>query len=579
MRKNPLSTIGTISLLFFLIFISHSEIKAFEVEEPINALIKKHYKCQFSKPDSAVCYLNQALEIAGDDVNTTIRINNIFGWYYANRQVNLDSALFCINRAVNLIPVADDSLQIARAMGYCGHIYTKRNDFKNAIKWQEKAITLKLILGDSAAITNSYKLLANNYRNLANTSRKLGHDYKNEELYKTALSYYSKALSYCNNQECNAFINKNIGITYLQKKDFSTAENYLEKSIHLFKKLKNKKGEILSTVKLGKLYRETGQYQRALKQFQIAEQFYLKKEKKNSIVPLHRNIARVYLDLGNLELAEENAMRSLNTSQRRKEDYSQLETLTLLVKIFAQKKDFKSAYNYQQQYQSLKDRFSYHQIKEELLNQHLIKEINANKIKLELMEQDKVIIAQKAQNLTLGIILLIVSCLLLFLVGMYLYQKRIQKLGQKIKAESHKRTLVSQALEDERMLSKQLQTEVEQHIRQLSEIGKPNGTKIDKEAIESLYQLRLLTDEDWTEFKRLFLNVNPNFFDKIIKENPNISMGDLKIAALARLNFNNTETGKMMAISAESVRKARYRLRQKLQLEDNKALQNYIFSL
>ena len=579
MRKDLLRAIGTWTLLLFFILMSYTRMEAFVLEEALDALIKKHYKCQYHKPDSAVFYLHQAFDIAKKDVNKTLHLHTTLAWYYANRQVNLDSSLASINRATDLLAEADDPLLIARAMTYRGYIHNRKKDFKNAILWQEKAIELKLRLQDSAAITYSYNLLANNYRNLANSSKKLGHDYKNEVLYESALSYYAKALSYCNNKRCTALVGKNLGLTYLQMKDYPTAQNYFEESIRIYKSLDHKKGEILSRVKLGVLYSETGHYQKALEQFFIAEQFYQEKEKRKNTVPLLRNMARVYLRLGQLDKAVEHAMRSLKVSKSRKENHAQLETTALLVEIFAQQKEFESAHKYQQEYQSLKDTFSYHEIKEELLNQNLIKEINANKIKLQLAEQDKIIIAQKSKNLWLGIVLMIVSGILFAILGVYFYQKRVEKLGQQIKAESHKRTLISQALEEERKISKQLQTEVEQHIKQLSEMGEHNGAQKNLEARESLYQIRLLTDEDWTEFKRLFLNVNPNFFDKFKKENPNISVGDLKVAALARLNFNNAEMGKMMAISTESVRKARYRLRQKLKLEDNRALQSYIFSL
>ncbi len=579
MRKDLLKVTGTWSIVLFFILISYTKTSAFVLDETIAVLVKKHYQCQYNKPDSAVYYLNQALDLAKEDTNKSLQLYTTLAWYYANRQVNLDSALIYINKATNLIPVADDLNLIARAMTYRGHIHNRRKDYKNAILWQEKAIELKVSSQDSAAISYSYNLLGNSYRNLANTSEKLGHDYKNEVLYQNALSHYNKALSYCDHNKCIALASKNLAMVYLQMKDYPKAQDHLERSIRIYNRLRNKKGEITARSKLGMLYSETGQYQKALAQFRIAEQFYERKEKRKNIVPLNRNIARVYLRLGKLDQAVENAMRALNASKKRQAGYGQLETMALLVEIFAQKKDFESAHHFQQQYQSLRDSFSYHAIKEELLNQNLIKEINANKIKLQLVEQDNIITTQKSKNLILGFTLIIVSSMLLSILGVYLYRKRVEKLGQQIKTESDKRALVSQALEEERKVSKQLQEEVEYHIKQLSAVGGNNSAKRNSTAIESLYQLRLLTEEDWTEFKRLFLNVNPNFFDKFKKENPNISAGDLKIAALSRLNFNNAEMSEMMAISTESVRKARYRLRQKLNLEDNMALQNYIFSL
>ena len=78
-------------------------------------------------------------------------------------------------------------------------------------------------------------------------------------------------------------------------------------------------------------------------------------------------------------------------------------------------------------------------------------------------------------------------------------------------------------------------------------------------------------DNEWENFKRMFEEVHKGFFIAIKEKYPDIGNSELRLCALLRLNMNLKESSRILGISSDSVKTARYRLRKKLGLatEDN----------
>jgi hypothetical protein len=93
---------------------------------------------------------------------------------------------------------------------------------------------------------------------------------------------------------------------------------------------------------------------------------------------------------------------------------------------------------------------------------------------------------------------------------------------------------------------------------------------------DTLESFVLLTDEDWLRFKLLFERLHPGFFDRLHGCVEHLSNGDIRIAALLRMNLSNVEISRMLGISAESVRKSLFRFRKKIGLDDVHALKDYL---
>ena len=80
-------------------------------------------------------------------------------------------------------------------------------------------------------------------------------------------------------------------------------------------------------------------------------------------------------------------------------------------------------------------------------------------------------------------------------------------------------------------------------------------------------------------FKAHFEEVHPKFYKKLLFKEPSLSNNDLKLAALLKMGFNNTEISFFMGISIAGVKKAIQRLRIKLKLNPQESLRKYLFTV
>lgn len=86
----------------------------------------------------------------------------------------------------------------------------------------------------------------------------------------------------------------------------------------------------------------------------------------------------------------------------------------------------------------------------------------------------------------------------------------------------------------------------------------------------------ILTEQDWNSFKETFESVYPEFFGALRFRLPDITVSELRLAALIKLNMSLKEAAAALGISADSVKKSRYRLKKKIGLSENDSLEEYI---
>ncbi|GAA0731281.1 hypothetical protein GCM10009430_43280 [Aquimarina litoralis] len=80
-------------------------------------------------------------------------------------------------------------------------------------------------------------------------------------------------------------------------------------------------------------------------------------------------------------------------------------------------------------------------------------------------------------------------------------------------------------------------------------------------------------------FKAHFEEVHPQFYKKLLLKESSLSNNDLKLAALLKMGFNNTEISFFMGISISGVKKAIQRLRKKLGLDPASSLRQFIYTI
>ena len=107
-----------------------------------------------------------------------------------------------------------------------------------------------------------------------------------------------------------------------------------------------------------------------------------------------------------------------------------------------------------------------------------------------------------------------------------------------------------------------------QTIERLLEIEK-NTDPTGKQKINALISdyKRLSYNSNWDEFEILFEKVHRSFYEKLNRQFPTLTANERKICAFLKLNMSNKEITQITFQSDEALKKARLRLRQKLEID------------
>lgn len=103
------------------------------------------------------------------------------------------------------------------------------------------------------------------------------------------------------------------------------------------------------------------------------------------------------------------------------------------------------------------------------------------------------------------------------------------------------------------------------------------GEKIEK--FEKLLNSVLLTENDWSDFRKVFDQLHHGFLPVLKMKHPDLTEGEKRLAVLIKLRLSNKEMARMLGISPNSIVKSRYRLKKKLLSSDRAndlSLEEYI---
>jgi len=94
--------------------------------------------------------------------------------------------------------------------------------------------------------------------------------------------------------------------------------------------------------------------------------------------------------------------------------------------------------------------------------------------------------------------------------------------------------------------------------------------------MQRLIDSHMTTEQDWQIFETNFNEVHDVFFKKLKRDFPNLSPGDLRLAAYLKMNLSSKEIAPLLKISIRGVENKRYRLRQKLGLDPEANLTEFL---
>jgi len=100
-----------------------------------------------------------------------------------------------------------------------------------------------------------------------------------------------------------------------------------------------------------------------------------------------------------------------------------------------------------------------------------------------------------------------------------------------------------------------------------------------QQLIQELTQQTILTEDDWIKFKSLFEKTYPGFFNRLKQQASDITVAEQRMASLTRLHLTTRQMAAVLGISANSVIKAKQRLRQRFNLETDFHVESFIDNL
>lgn len=203
-----------------------------------------------------------------------------------------------------------------------------------------------------------------------------------------------------------------------------------------------------------------------------------------------------------------------------------------------------------------------------------------NNFKLEKVKNENAIL--QYSNSTLKVFLFIISILFIIcLFGIYYLienqKKKVTALNTKIN-EIHKKSFEKEKemmyLSTKLLNNKQYFKELKTEIKALETTDKKNQKHIISE-IDSILE----NDEEWDFLKKHFSTVYSGFYDKLLLEHPELSESDLRHCMFIKLHMQTKEIAKILLIDPRSVQTTRYRIKKKMNLDEDQDLKEYLLSI
>ena len=154
-------------------------------------------------------------------------------------------------------------------------------------------------------------------------------------------------------------------------------------------------------------------------------------------------------------------------------------------------------------------------------------------------------------------------------------QMKNQMLETELQNKNNELTLQTSALVRR---NKAIQTFLDELNQQKESLGDRYPNKLYNK-LRALMEDALNDQEDWLLFDSYFNSAHQNFINRLQQKYPDLTPGDLRICCLLRMNLSTKEIASLLNISVRAVELRRYRLRKRLELNNDINLVEFLLKL
>ncbi|NPD46456.1 MULTISPECIES: hypothetical protein [unclassified Lentimicrobium] len=421
---------------------------------------------------------------------------------------------------------------------------------------------------DSILMARGYNLLGNLKSNL-----KFNED---------ALSYYNRSLGIFlrhDQDSLAAGTYNNLGISYAFEYGDSLSINYYQKAASININNNNYLWLAINYLNIGNDYLRLERLSMGYEYLQMSMEIANEHQFIRLFPWIYNNLSNYYLKSKNFPKALELAKEGLNRAKDQSNRLQELYALEQLKEISQEMSDLASTNFYLEDIIEIKDSISKY---------NRLKELDLLEMRYKFEEEQKAQVLEKAlleakyyrKEVTYLLILLIAGVFTFTFLSLYIFQRN----RNRRKTLEQKNTL----LEKEKLSknlefrNKELTTNVMYLLKKnefISNISsKLKNIDIDNSQQENDYIRKIIieldksiSDDNWEDFEVRFQEVHVGFYNSLSNSFPDLTPNELRLCAFLRLNMTTKEIADITFQSAESIKKARYRLRKKLNLnrDDN----------
>jgi len=483
---------------------------------------------------------------------------------------NLDKAERMNDALMELNIAANDSTGIALNHQFKGRVNQNRGYYTIALNETLKAYDLFALLENEIRMADAMNTMGTLERNFSNLDKAI--EYKKEAL----ITYEKENDTYYASEVYN-----DLGAMYMDKEDYKMAQQQFERGLALSRSVGFVSVEVTCLRNLGEVARLKKEYETAMKYFEESMQKTHSIKNLRKVAGLQNKIAQVYNETNRpnqaLKILEPSISYSTESNSPSMLSFAlsvRSDTYSLLGDHQAALQDFKDAEAISDSLFGVEQSRQAEEMRAQFDLERKENQLQLQQNEIALLEQQETINGQ--QKLLLGLGLFFVLVLSGF--GFYSFRQKIkrnqvEKEIMDADLEHKKKELTTHALH----LAKKNEVLVSLK-EQVEALAQEKSTSNFREILNTI-NFDLKDEENWEYFTQYFEQVHKNFGKEVQQKYPEVTPNELRFMALLKMNLTSKEIANMLSITPDGVKKARQRLRKKMQLTPEDSLEAVVMSI
>ena len=372
----------------------------------------------------------------------------------------------------------------------------------------------------------------------------------------------------------------NLGILYKNNNEYNKALEQYEMAEVLSKDLNFERGEMGLLGNKGILLNLLKDYTSAIKAFEKALEIEKKFDVPMIAADIKINVGRSYAALGDYSKGMASLNEGFAIARALKSLELQEDAYMVEKEIFLRMGNVDLALESMEKYQMVHD---------SIFTLAKTRQINELQTQYETEKKDNVIklFGQKHETNRWRIIGLILGLLLVVFVALGLFQKqkkdkviyekekeieaeKLMNAGKDLEAKRKELTAKVLQLAHKNEFLNSLKGEMEHLKNNVDDSVNKTSNRVSR-----MINRDIEGDTQWAQFSQEFSGIHQNFLSALTAKFGSFTKSEIRLISLLKMNMNSKEITSILGISDDGIRKARYRLRKKMHLEESE-LQRFL---